>query len=62
MAKKMLAAYLPGNSTVEMREIDIPSPGVGQVLVKMGSSGIVGPTSSTSTTSTSAATKSARPT
>ena len=42
MAKKMLAAYLPGNSTVEMREIDIPTPGSGQVLVKMGSSGICG--------------------
>ena len=42
MAKKMLAAYLPGDSTVEMREIAVPSPGSGQVLVKMGSSGICG--------------------
>lgn len=42
MAKKMLAAYLPGNSTVELREVDVPTPGSGQVLIKMGSSGVCG--------------------
>ncbi len=39
---KMLAAYLPGNSTVTLREVDIPRPGIGQVLIKMKSSGICG--------------------
>jgi threonine dehydrogenase-like Zn-dependent dehydrogenase len=39
---KMLAAYLPGNSTAELREVDIPQPGIGQVLIKMKSSGICG--------------------
>ena len=32
--KKMLGAVLPGNSTVELKEFDIPEPGFGQVLVK----------------------------
>lgn len=40
--KKMMAAFLPGNSTVEMREIDIPEPGYGQVLVRTKSSTICG--------------------
>jgi hypothetical protein len=39
---KMLAAPLPGNSTVEMREIERPKPGMGQVLLKMKASGICG--------------------
>ena len=39
---KMLAAFLPGDSTVEMREIDVPTPGPGQVLLKMKSSGVCG--------------------
>lgn len=39
---KMMAAYLPGNSTVEMREVDVPTPGPGQVLVKTKSSTICG--------------------
>ena len=34
MEGKMLGAYLPGNSTVELREVDIPKPGYGQVLVR----------------------------
>ncbi len=42
MSGKMLAAYLPGNSTVELKEIDVPVPGANQVLIKMKSSGICG--------------------
>lgn len=42
MSDKMLAAYLPGNSTVELKEIDIPTPGHGEVLLKMKSSTICG--------------------
>jgi threonine dehydrogenase-like Zn-dependent dehydrogenase len=38
----MLAAFLPGNSTVEMREIATPTPGIGQVLLKVKASGICG--------------------
>lgn len=39
---KMLAAYLPGNSTVDLREADIPVPGHGQVLIATKSSTICG--------------------
>lgn len=39
---KMPAAYLPGNSTVVLKEVDIPVPGHGQVLVKTKSSTICG--------------------
>ena len=42
MNKKMLAAYLPGNSTVELKEVEIPEPGHGEVLIKMKSSTICG--------------------
>jgi threonine dehydrogenase-like Zn-dependent dehydrogenase len=42
MSRRMLAAYLPGNSTVELKEIDVPTPGPNQVLIKMKSSGICG--------------------
>ncbi len=42
MAKTMIAAYLPGNSTVDIREVPIPEPGHGQVLVKTKSSTICG--------------------
>ncbi len=42
MSKKMQAAYLPGNSTVELKEMDIPVPGHGEVLIKMKSSTICG--------------------
>lgn len=39
---KMRAAYLPGNSTVVMREVEVPQPGHGEVLIKMKSSTICG--------------------
>lgn len=42
MSNKMKAAYLPGNSTVVLKEIDIPVPGHGEVLIKMKSSTICG--------------------
>ncbi len=38
----MLAAYLPGNDTVEMRQVPVPTPGIGQVLIRMRASGICG--------------------
>jgi len=38
----MKAAYLPGNSTVEMKQVEIPEPGHGEVLIKMKSSTICG--------------------
>lgn len=40
--KKMKGAILPGNSTVEFKEFDIPEPGHGEVLIKMKSSTICG--------------------
>lgn len=40
--KTMLAAYLLGNSTVDLREVAVPTPGINQVLIKMKSSGICG--------------------
>lgn len=39
---RMQAAFLPGNSTVEMKEVEIPTPGPGQVLVRTKSSTICG--------------------
>ncbi len=42
MAEKMKGVVLPGNSTVEFREYDIPTPGHGEVLLKMKSSTICG--------------------
>jgi threonine dehydrogenase-like Zn-dependent dehydrogenase len=39
---KMRGLILPGNSTVEFRDFDIPSPGYGQVLIKMRASSICG--------------------
>lgn len=39
---KMKAAYLPGNSTVLIKEVDIPEPGNGEVLIKMKASTICG--------------------
>lgn len=39
---KMVGAILPGNSTVELKEFDIPAPGHGEVLIKMKSSTICG--------------------
>lgn len=41
-SKKMIGAILPGNSTVELREFDVPTPGHRQVLVKMKASTICG--------------------
>ena len=38
----MLAAYLPGNSTVDVREVADPEPGHGQVLVAVRASTICG--------------------
>src|SRR5690554_2826611 len=40
--RKTMGAFLPGNSTVEMREVEIPSPGHGQVIIKTKSSTICG--------------------
>ncbi len=39
---KMTGAILPGNSTVELREFDIPTPGFGQVLVQTKATTICG--------------------
>jgi len=39
---KMTGAILPGNSTVEFREFDIPKPGHGQVLIQTKASTICG--------------------
>lgn len=38
----MKAAYLPGNSTVVLKDVEIPKPGYGEVLIKMKSSTICG--------------------
>lgn len=40
--EKMMAAYLPGNSSVVLKEVDIPAPGHGQVLIRTKSSTICG--------------------
>ena len=40
--KKMVGAILPGNSTVELKEFDVPEPGYGEVLVKTMASTICG--------------------
>lgn len=42
MKERMTGAILPGNSTVELREFDIPVPGHGEVLLRMKSSTICG--------------------
>jgi threonine dehydrogenase-like Zn-dependent dehydrogenase len=42
MSNKMMGAYLPGNSTVEMREVSVPEPGHGEVLLRMKASTICG--------------------
>lgn len=42
MSDTMRGVFLPGNSTVEIREYPIPVPGHGQLLLKMGASGICG--------------------
>ncbi len=38
----MFGAILPGNNTVELKEFDVPTPGHGEVLLKMKSSTICG--------------------
>ena len=40
--RKMTGAILPGNSTMELREFDIPKPGHGQVLVQTKATTICG--------------------
>jgi threonine dehydrogenase-like Zn-dependent dehydrogenase len=42
MKRTMLAAFLPGNSTVEMRTVEVPSPGHGEVLLRVKASAICG--------------------
>ncbi len=42
MEKTMKAAYLPGNSTVVIKEVNIPIPGPGEVLIRTKSSTICG--------------------
>lgn len=42
MTNKMMGAVLPGNSTVEIKQFDVPTPGHGQVLVKTMASTICG--------------------
>lgn len=38
----MKAAFLPGNSTVEMRDVAVPAPGHGEVLIRVEASTICG--------------------
>ena len=38
----MQGAVLPGNSTVEMKEFNVPEPGHGQVLIQVKASTICG--------------------
>ncbi len=40
--KIMIGAYLPGNSTVELKEVAVPEPGHGEVLLRMKASTICG--------------------
>ena len=42
MNETMRAAYLPGNSTVEMRTVPVPTPSYGEVLVEVKASTICG--------------------
>src|SRR5580698_2888060 len=42
MSTEMRAAYLPGNSTVEMRDVAVPVPGHGEVLLQVKASTICG--------------------
>ncbi len=42
MQETMTAAYLPGNSTAELRRVSVPSPGHGEVLLRMKASTICG--------------------
>ncbi|GAB3052902.1 zinc-dependent alcohol dehydrogenase family protein [Sediminivirga luteola] len=38
----MRGVYLPGTSSTELRELGVPEPGPGQVLIQVGASGICG--------------------
>lgn len=38
----MDAVYLPGNSTAEVRQVPVPTPGPGEMLLRIGASGICG--------------------
>lgn len=42
MSQTMLAAYLPGNSTVDVRAVPVPAPGHGEVLIEVHASTICG--------------------
>ncbi len=42
MGKQMKGAFLPGNSTVELRDVLIPEPGYGEVLIRTKASTICG--------------------
>lgn len=42
MAEKMTGAILPGNSTTRLQQYDIPTPGHGEVLIRMKASTICG--------------------
>jgi threonine dehydrogenase-like Zn-dependent dehydrogenase len=42
MSRTMKAAFLPGNSTVEMRTVPVPEPGHGEVLIAIKASTICG--------------------
>lgn len=42
MATKMRAAILPGNSTVELKDFEVPKPGHGEVLIKTRATTICG--------------------
>ena len=42
MKETMKAAFLPGNSTVEMRTVPVPKPGHGEVLIAVKASTICG--------------------
>lgn len=42
MASTMRGVFLPGNSTAEVRDWPMPTPGPGEVLLEVGASGICG--------------------
>jgi threonine dehydrogenase-like Zn-dependent dehydrogenase len=42
MTETMRGVYLPGDSTAVVRELAVPEPGAGELLVKVGASGICG--------------------